>query len=104
MNFVLFHMGSKLPTHIKYCIKQIKCTNPGYKIYFLTNLNIEIPRDETNVEIINISKYNVPCIDNYFKHDPHHMQLWQTSVYRLFYLEQFAKDHDLKDIILFRVI
>jgi len=110
MNVVLFHRGnyishrpdlSGLPGHIKYCIKQIQHTNPETKIYFLTNLNIEQPPDN-NIVIVDIRELEVPDITNYFAHDiPEHVQLWHTSVLRMFYLEKFLEKYNIRDIIHF---
>jgi len=110
MNVVLFHRGnylphrpdmSGLPGHIKYCIRQIRHTNPDYKIYFLTNLNIESPEDP-KIKIINVNEFDAPDISNYFSHDiPEHVQLWQTSILRVFYLEKFLETYNIEDVIHF---
>jgi hypothetical protein len=110
MNVVLFHRGDPLqgnpdhlvlPKHIKHCISQIRYTNPELKIYFLTNLNIEQPPDK-NISIVNINEFDVPDISNYFSHDvPYHVQLWQTSVLRMFYLEKFLEKYNINDVIHF---
>jgi hypothetical protein len=110
MNVVLFHRGNYLPgnsdaswmpDHIKYCIRQIRHTNPDLKIYFLTNLNIEQPADK-NITIVNIDEFDVPDISKYFAHDiPYHVQLWQTSLLRMFYLEAFLERYNISDVIHF---
>lgn len=110
MNVVLFHRGdyiprhrdeSWLPNHIKYCIKQIRHTNPELKIYFLTNLNIEQPADK-NITIVDINEFEAPDISNYFAHDiQYHVQLWQTAVLRMFYLEIFLEKYNITDVIHF---
>ena len=110
MNMVLFHRGnhlpgrpdmSGLPIHIKYCLRQIRHTNAELKIYFLTNLNIEQPEDK-NISIVNINEFDAPNISNYFAHDiPEHVQLWQTAVLRLFYLEKFLEKYNINDVIHF---
>tara|TARA_R110000751_G_scaffold297665_1_gene407314 strand:+ start:93 stop:959 length:867 start_codon:yes stop_codon:yes gene_type:complete len=92
---------SGLPSHIKYCIKQIRYTNPDYKIYFLTNLNIEPPND-SKIKIVNINEFDAPDVSGYFSHDiPEHVQLMQTAVLRVFYLEKFLEKYNVQDVIHF---
>tara|TARA_R100001163_G_scaffold57282_1_gene45175 strand:- start:2895 stop:3773 length:879 start_codon:yes stop_codon:yes gene_type:complete len=97
MNVVLFHTGTSLPDHIKYCIRQLLHTNPKFKIYFLTNLNF---KSDEYVNIVNINNFTVPNIDHYFQHCQE-KQLWQTSLRRLFYIEEFLKESELQDVVHF---
>tara|TARA_R110002020_G_scaffold369940_1_gene581710 strand:- start:288 stop:1256 length:969 start_codon:yes stop_codon:yes gene_type:complete len=110
MNVVLFHLGTerdrqvhRIPMHIKYCIGQILHTNPELKIYFLTNLNIGGPTGDDRVQMISTDQFTIPNISNYFKEEKDVMNklLFQTSLYRLFYLEKFLKKYNIEDVIHF---
>ena len=108
MNVVLFHLGTerdrmihRMPMHIKYCIRQIMHTNPEIKIYFLTNLKVE--GSDTRVTMVDTNQFTIPNIDNYFKEEKCDVnrQLFQTSAYRLFYLEKFLKKYNIENVIHF---
>ena len=97
MNFVLLHIGSTLPNHVKFCIKQIQKTNPDSQIYLITNLNIQ---DEPNVKIVNSATLDVPNIGNYYINDTF-ADLWRTAALRLFYIESLLKKEKLENVIHF---
>tara|TARA_R110002020_G_scaffold147848_1_gene323449 strand:+ start:7713 stop:8681 length:969 start_codon:yes stop_codon:yes gene_type:complete len=111
MNVVLFHLGTsrdrrihRIPMHIKYCITQILHSNPELeKIYFLTNLNIGPPEGDSRVSIIDTNQFAVPNVEKYFEDEEDVMNkiLFQTSLYRLFYLEKFIKQYNIENVIHF---
>ena len=96
MNFVLFHMGNELPDHFKYCVRQIKYTNPNSNIHIITNLNVS----DDSVQIINTKDLSVPDIGDYFMGDTYEL-LWRTSILRLFYIQDFLSKSNIEDIIHF---
>lgn len=98
MNFVLFHKGDILPAHFSQCIRQILATNPQSVIYILTNLNISVVDDR--IRIVDINKFDVPDIGDYYIHDTY-SDLWRTSMMRLMYIEEFLNDSQITDIIHF---
>jgi len=95
MNFVLFHKGSKWPKHIQYCIKQILYTNPCSKIYIITNFNIEHHEQIIHIPLTTLT---VPDIGNYYLHDPMG-ELFRNAMLRIFYIEAFLKQYNIKNII-----
>lgn len=98
MNFVLFHMGTHLPDHIKTCIQQIHATNPNNMIYFITNFTISC--NEDYLKIISTSSLQIPDIGNYYLHDPMG-PLFRNAMLRIFYLESFMKTYNIENVIHF---
>ena len=97
MNFVLFHIGSKLPDHLIYCILQIKNINPEKKIYLITDAKTDIP---DHVEHIHISNLKIPDIGTYYLYDPMGV-LFRNAMLRIFYLEAFMKKYNVENVIHF---
>jgi hypothetical protein len=94
-NFILVHIGSNIPEHLKDCIKQIQATNANSDIILATNLNIEAP----GINCININKLKLRDTGNYFIHnnDP----LWITSLKRIFILDHLISNFKLKNTVHF---
>jgi len=95
MNFVLFHVGSNLPNHFKYCVSKIWETNPNHNIHLITNINITIP----NIKVININSLKIPNIGSYYINDPN--PLWRTAMLRIFYLQSYMERDNTTDVIHF---
>ena len=99
MNFVLFHVGDTLPGHIRFCIKQIQYTNPGCRIYIITNIPIVV--DDENIIIVDIKTLPVPDIGTYYLYDAM-SALFRNSMLRIFYLESFLNVYkDVEHIVHF---
>ena len=99
INFVLVHIGSQLPSHFKYCVQQIRKTNPISPIYIITDTtNISI--SDNNTFLIPTSELQVPDIGEYYRYHPVG-PLFRTSMLRLFYLESFLIKYKIQDIVHF---
>jgi len=102
MNFILIHIAIPqkytFPSHFKYCVQQIRATNPNSIIYILTNLPINT--NESHIKIININDLQIPDIGDYYKYDPMG-ELFRNALLRIFYLEAFMKKYNIIDVIHF---
>ena len=97
MNFALFHIGSPLPEHVTHCVRQIQHTNPGKRIYLITDPGQTVPN---GVEYIDRTDLIVPDIGSYFLHHDHGV-LFRNALLRIFYLESFMKKYNIEDVIHF---
>jgi hypothetical protein len=99
MNFVLFHIGSPLPEHLQYCVKQIQHTNPGKKIYLITEPKQSVP---DGIEYVDRTDLIVPDIGSYFYNKPMSERiLFRNAMLRIFYLEAFMKKYNIENVIHF---
>lgn len=97
MNFVLFHMGGKMPGHVIECVCQIRRTNPSSEIFMLTDNACQLGN---GVRFIDISTYNVPDIGGYYIND-YFRDLWRSAVLRMFYICSFMEKNNITDVIHF---
>lgn len=94
-NFVLFHKGP-IPTHLKYCLRQIIKTQTNYQIFLLTDNNIVIE----GVRVININALKVNVGDlSYYSNDTD--PLWRTAFERFFYINSFIIENKIENVIHF---
>jgi len=98
MNFVLVHLGDKIPNHFKYCIKQILYTNPNSDIYIITNMDILV--DNFRINIINTKDLIIPDIGGYYQNDPM-SALFRNAMLRIFYINEFMNKHNMENVIHF---
>ena len=99
MAIVLYHTDTKIPKHLIDCVSKIRQYSK-IPIYLITDSNLELD----NVEIIPISRYNkfnwLKNL-NYFNGNDDLSKMWRTSCFRLFYLQEFLKDKELKNVLHF---
>jgi hypothetical protein len=98
-NIILYHTATQIPNHLIHCIYKIRELS-SIPIYLLTDTDVKI--DDT-VETININKYDsLMWLSNldYFSND-HYKNLWQTSCYRLFYIQLLIEEKNLTNTLHF---
>lgn len=104
MDVVMFHSGKELPAFLEDCLRQFCHFNPFSDIYFLTD----------NMHLGNsvFSKYEVDVRnkDDYYSENITRFKVlygrgaddfWTITSTRLFYIANFLKEEELKDICLF---
>lgn len=99
MNIVLFHSDNNLPNCIFHCIQKIKQYSK-IPIYLLTDQKCDIE----NVNVINILKYkNLNWLKKlkYFNNGDYVSTLFKSSCFRLFYIYEFLKESNIKQILHF---
>lgn len=96
---ILYHTNTPIPNHLIHCVYKIRQLS-SIPIYLLTDTDINL--DDT-IETVNINKFNslnwLSDID-YFTHD-NFKNLWQTSCYRLFYIQKLIEEKNLSNILHF---
>jgi hypothetical protein len=93
MNFVLFHKGTPVPSHVSYCIHQLQKSNPTANIHFITDSDTPIE----GANIVHLDTLSVPDIGSYYSNDPSGA-LFRNAMYRLFYIEAFMS-RGITDVI-----
>lgn len=96
---ILYHTDTSLPEHLFDCISKIRQYSK-IPIYLLTDSNDKI---ETVISV-NIKKYKTyEWLNdlNYFNGSDSLSKMWRTSCFRLFYIQQFLKDKQLKNVLHF---
>ena len=96
---ILYHTNTPIPNHLIDCIYKIRQFS-NIPIYLLTDKDINI---DNTVEIINICKFDslnwLSKID-YFSND-NFKNLWQSSCYRVFYIQKLIEEKNLSNILHF---
>lgn len=98
-NIILYHTHTQIPNHLIDCLYKIRQLSK-IPIYFLTDTDITI---DDSVQTINIKKYsslNWLSEINYFSND-HYKNLWQSSCYRMFYIQSLIEEKNLTNILHF---
>jgi hypothetical protein len=99
MNIILYHTDTNQPKHLFDCISKIRQYSK-IPIYLLTDSDNQLD----GVNVINILKYKKNSWLNnlnYFSGSDDLSKMWRTSCFRLFYIRDFLKDHNLKNILHF---
>lgn len=100
MNIILFNFGENKP-YFKDCISQVKKYNQKTNVFFIGNDKKYVEDAEFyNLKDLekseNIKQFN--DLDFYSKHEN---PLWRTSMMRFFYMEEFIRKFNLKNIFHF---
>jgi hypothetical protein len=94
---ILVHLGKKLPEYLKYCIQQYYKFNEE-KLVLLTDSDENIE----NVDKININEYHSDKIEIFkklYNYGPNNF--WTVAALRLFYIENFMKKNNIKNVFHF---
>ncbi len=95
MDYILYNDGI-LPKHFKYCINSILTSDKNSQIHLITNENLNIKE----IKVFNTNEltknWNIP--ENF---GPDQNPLWLTSVERIFYINQYIKEANIKKFIHF---
>lgn len=94
-NFILFHIGNDIPRHAIDCVNNILITNPGSKIYFISNAWI---RGHEDVIWVNVNDFKCrDVLNTSFFHESGHAMLFRTSAFRFFFIDELIKTQGLKN-------
>ena len=95
MDYILYNDGN-LPRHINYCINSILSSDKDSQIHLITNENVNIQ----GVKVFNtretIKDWGIP--DNF---GPDQNPLWVTSIERIFYIDKYIKETNIKKFVHF---
>ena len=103
-SIVFIHLGSMIPDHLYYTIKQAYIFNPTIPIYLIANSNVvnSCPKD-INVILVACETLKSSKAHEYFKkntalnrHDTG--GLWFYSSERFFYLEELIREKNIQDV------
>ena len=100
MNVILFHTSSDIPSHLEFCINQIKYFTPNVKIFFITDRHFSFEGVET-VNVNDLLKDRKFILDTlpYYKHDS--SPLWRTSALRFYYIYELMVRNNLENVFHF---
>lgn len=100
MNIILFNLGKNKP-YFRDCIAQVKKYNPNINLFFIGE-DKEYVEDTDFYNIKYLSKgENIKYFNNLDFYSKHADPLWKTSMARFFYIEEFVKKFNLKNIFHF---
>ena len=96
----MFHSGSDLPDWIECCFKQFRLFNPDVTIHFITDA---ILLEDPLFKEYDILSYNKDLYYNEKEAEFEKMfnwpkGFWTITTTRFMYIENFLKEHDLKDV------
>jgi hypothetical protein len=99
MAIILFHTNTDIPQHLLHCVEKIRQYSK-IPIYFLTDSNSHID-DIIHISIAKYDKFNWLNELNYFRGNDHLSKMWRSSCFRMFYIQEFLKDKQLKNVLHF---
>jgi hypothetical protein len=100
MNIILFNFGKNKP-YFKDCISQIRKYNQKIDIFFIGNDRQYIEdADFYDLKYLHQSE-NLKAFNKLDFYVSHENPLWSTSMARFFYIEEFIKRFNLKDVFHF---
>lgn len=99
MAIVLFHSETKIPAHLIDCVKKIRQYSK-IPIYLLTDNNFEIDTVKI-VDINHYQKFDWLKNINYFPGTDILSCMWRSSCFRLFYIKEFLKEFNLRNVLHF---
>jgi hypothetical protein len=99
MAIILFHTNTEIPKHLIDCVVKIRQYSK-IPIYLLTD-SIEKIDGTVHISTKQYEQFNWLDDLNYFNGNDNLSKMWRTSCFRLFYIQQFLKDKQLKNILHF---
>jgi hypothetical protein len=96
MIYLLVHLGSKFPAHIKDCLHQIYKKDKNCQIYLIGNIKPDFI--EQDFIFVNVEDLDVPR-ESYFSNNNN--PLWHNSLMRVFAINSFMQKNNIEGIIHF---
>lgn len=104
MNYVYIHRG-EYPNYLKYSINSVLSVDSNSKVYLIgendpnfKNVNFININEITSNTTLNLIELNIYNQTNY---DPEINTLWETSLLRVFYLNDFLNETNIKECVHF---
>lgn len=105
VNIVFVHIGGNIPSYSNIAFRQAKIFNEEASIYFLANRNAldkmkNIPEfvQQVSLESLTISPWHEQFIKKSLLDRKFRGGFWLYTTERFFYLEEFARQYDLRNI------
>ena len=99
MNIILYHTHTDIPQHLLHCVEKIKQYS-NISIYLMTDSKNEI-EGTIHVPVQKYIKFNWLHDLDYFSFNDPISHMWKTSCFRLFYIQEFIKEKQLKNVLHF---